>query len=96
MESSDRHKILNEEYISKSKLPVKKNIFEEFLNPNSFSVGQSVGVMVNNGELYTFINGVNVDVIQSESFIGGRLCGVINIAGRCLRVKIEILDRTGK
>lgn len=92
--TADRFHLLNEKYISKSK-SVKKNLFEEFFESDSFNVGQSVGVMINNDKLYTFINGVNIDV-ESGSFVGGRLSGVINIAGRYLKVKIELLHKTGE
>ena len=59
--------------------------------------GDSIGLMVQDESLFTFINGVNVERITSPWFRGTRTYkGVVNIAGRNRKIKTEKISTTGK
>ena len=59
--------------------------------------GDSIGLMIQNKSLFTFINGVNVERITSPWFSGTRTYkGVVNIAGRNRKIKAEKISTKGK
>ena len=72
------------------------NLYRNFME--TFDAPQSIGLMIQDGALFTFFNGINVEVIRpSETAFDNQTFRVaVNICGRMRKIELQMTEISSK